>query len=1200
MRPGWVVVVGLLVSIAAHAEPASAPSCGTAQACLDKADALRLGRGGEPDRGAAVAAYEKACDGGEARACLEAARLYQRGWMFEIDRKPERARELATTAQRKLVGCSGDACVVAYDAQLMLFELAGWPDAMKLSGSKLATDADKACEKAPEACRWIRERSFALSDHGYVERDAILKMRDRALASVESQCKKGSSPAACYWAGRWTLRDELLVSYFEPACKAGYGDGCWEYYEARFDSTKPADTPALLKEALATLEPLCNSSPTKQCRELGEIYLLGADEDGLKLAKDTTKGLGFIEKTCASGDVRACETLGKLFHDGKLVAANPTKAQQFWARGCRLSEPDDACALCQKFPDAIECELRDAWHWSLACEAGDESSCAAVGDAFRGKKTKLVNLDRAAKYYRRACDAAVKTACATLDEMCVTEATMEPSQCQQSLIHSDVFYEAEWQYRQTGKATMSGGDEPAKHSQKVAGLDQPDASSSAATGGGFKRGSLDADLVVGIVLDRARQAAIQVVVDELQQVGGGRVAGYLRDLLTQAALLLGDRNTLRREKLTDLARTVVRALLASNLVNTLYPEPETLVRSKLFAAWNGGTELVATWSATDKEKLRRYLTDWAYHLLGQTKLFASVSDELPYCPFGANPGKKICEWLVDGKRPHHEHLAALLHLDGFVDGLSLARVIRMDREVDLRRLVEALGRSKTIANFSATPGLNLKMWERDLVDGVEARLRDLREQIDAIAKVADPHVFSTPPLWTDIVGWDRTLRRFFVDRGAAALLSREQQAKLMELSKIITNAQPIRVAPGAQGENDEQRAARISAELVGKLNQWEPSLRTDIMNRVVDLRRRILGVRPLLTALSRQIEEIRSTVRRLARGGLSIDEIPLSGLAELNESLDGSLTELQKLDEQLRAIFPGTRRTQVRFTISAVVRLRGFLSMMDRISRRAPLNQTVGELMGSVKMLGNVREGRFSAPLFDVVEPVLDALATHRPLDADVLFSMIARARLDSLVTSLDSDVKRRPCERDEGGTECWTVKVIHALQESVQRDGDLIKVDGGQFARRLAVHGDDFRKKHKWGSFFHLAVGFGGMYSVGPPTMDSMGTLVDGEDRTVPVVAEQIGFGLASPTFARDTLTFKVGVFGSGILYRMVLDSTESNAVALGGFVAFDIHNYVELFVAPALMLYPPEGERSITPRFAVSAGLQVPLGAYLEKLTD
>ena len=60
------------------------------------------------------------------------------------------------------------------------------------------------------------------------------------------------------------------------------------------------------------------------------------------------------------------------------------------------------------------------------------------------------------------------------------------------------------------------------------------------------------------------------------------------------------------------------------------------------------------------------------------------------------------------------------------------------------------------------------------------------------------------------------------------------------------------------------------------------------------------------------------------------------------------------------------------------------------------------------------------------------------------------------------------------------------------------------------------------------------------------------------------------------------------------------SNAVALGGFMAFDIHNYVELFVAPALMLYPPEGERSITPRFAVSAGLQVPLGAYLEKLTD
>jgi hypothetical protein len=51
---------------------------------------------------------------------------------------------------------------------------------------------------------------------------------------------------------------------------------------------------------------------------------------------------------------------------------------------------------------------------------------------------------------------------------------------------------------------------------------------------------------------------------------------------------------------------------------------------------------------------------------------------------------------------------------------------------------------------------------------------------------------------------------------------------------------------------------------------------------------------------------------------------------------------------------------------------------------------------------------------------------------------------------------------------------------------------------------------------------------------------------------------------------------------------------------MAIDIHNYVELYVAPAILLYPPEGDRSLTPRLGVSAGLSVPLGAYLEKLTE
>ena len=48
---------------------------------------------------------------------------------------------------------------------------------------------------------------------------------------------------------------------------------------------------------------------------------------------------------------------------------------------------------------------------------------------------------------------------------------------QQALIHSDLFYEAEWQYRQTGKINMAAGGDATKSNDKVAGLDEGEASS---------------------------------------------------------------------------------------------------------------------------------------------------------------------------------------------------------------------------------------------------------------------------------------------------------------------------------------------------------------------------------------------------------------------------------------------------------------------------------------------------------------------------------------------------------------------------------------------------------------------------------------------------------------------------------------------------------------------------------------------------
>nr|MBP6845668.1 hypothetical protein [Kofleriaceae bacterium] len=145
----------------------------------------------------------------------------------------------------------------------------------------------------------------------------------------------------------------------------------------------------------------------------------------------------------------------------------------------------------------------------------------------------------------------------------------------------------------------------------------------------------------------------------------------------------------------------------------------------------------------------------------------------------------------------------------------------------------------------------------------------------------------------------------------------------------------------------------------------------------------------------------------------------------------------------------------------------------------------------------------------------------------------------------------------------------------------------------RLAQHGDDFRHKHTWRGYFHLTVGVGGLYS---DPADDTGS----QRRPVPLISEQVGFGLASPTLLGDRVTFKIGAAASGILYRALLDSEESNAIMLHPILlALDVGDLVEAYVSPAMiMLYPPQGDDDGALRWGFSAGLSVPLSAYLEKL--
>ena len=729
--------------------------------------------------------------------------------------------------------------------------------------------------------------------------------------------------------------------------------------------------------------------------------------------------------------------------------------------------------------------------------------------------------------------------------------------------------------------------------------------------------AINADLVVSIVLDRARQAAIRLVVDELRRRGKGNVPRYLADLLTQAALLLADQSTLRREKFHDLAMTVVRAFVASNALRTLYADTGALAKAEIWNVLDHGK-----WAADsfrEGKKLRGYLTDWAYYLLGETKMFGRVAGTqrtIPRCVFKTAQGKKICGWLVTSdNRPNRKTLERVLRVNGVLQALQLAKLVKEQGGVDLRRLIEALGKARSIADLSKTPGLDLRKWQADIIISFESKLSEIKAEGEALRDLLERNLYyGTKVNWAELERKGRLARRLFRRKEVRSRLDASAMTQVRSLLTILER-RPIRRNGGGLGGRAPRPAA--TGEITAGGGAVAVTVKVEVDPRgakilavlrgwrgMYQFRRHGLGgvlasvdaARQPLANLGRRILELRAIMRRYNRGKnlMRIDTIPLHGLQDLRQQFEGVVKDLSQAEAALRKVFPGKVGPKVRFAQSAAIRLISFFNLMDRVARKVSHNQSLQDITKALSLLGSVRDAKFSAPLFDVMEPVLHALQTHKPMGSDVLFSIIAKVRLDSLITTLASKAKN-PCTKKEAGTECWTVKVIHALQESIETQGNTVRIDGGKFAKRLARHGDDFRRRHIGGTFFHLTIGFGGLYSKDPPNTMSAGS---GKNRWVPLIGEQIGFGWATPTFWHDRLTAKFGIYASGILYRMLLDSSESEAVILSPFAAVDVFDLVELYAGPTLLIYPPIGDTSIGAKFGFSAGLTVPLGAYLEKL--
>ncbi|MBL4633008.1 MAG: SEL1-like repeat protein, partial [Kofleriaceae bacterium] len=1174
-----------------------------------------------------------------------------------------------------------DACLVRAELEIRLLNRDTWPSSKAKDADGRAeakrvrkavgiaiTRAQIACKAGHGgACQWLVDNVEVIERHGYIDNaDAVEK---EAKKGFENACKKGDYE---YCISLMENMDEAdadgikeLRRLITPGCKRGNAGSCFlitvlDMFNliGTMDGGGNRDQAEVMKgmqKVFARLLTYCasarNSDIGEFCNDIADSYLSG--EENMEFGKvDPMDAVKMYQARCASGFLDSCNTLATLATGSfeGYPKKSPKLALEAQRKVCSLSPFNDSCDLCSAHKNGPKwseqkapiCRTRLAWNERMECGQGKEERCEVLATMYQEHDGVEQSASKAVRYYRLACDSALKSSCSKLQDICSQDESLDDDEnCKQSLIHTDVFYEAEWQFRQSGSAKVLQ-----QGTGKNAAIAQISVSAAAGGGGGLslKRGSLDTDLVISIVLDRARQAAIRLVVRELKKASKGRsVPIYLEDLLTQASLLLSDESSMRREKFQDLAMTVVRAFVASNLTQTVFATNEAILESTLWGRWAQEAKLKwepAKFKKSDIKKLKGYMTNWVYYGLSSTKLFGRPGDlHVPHCPFRRDESKVVCALLSSGTDtltgkalPNLDRLSAMLKIDAMLEGLSLAKALREQGSIDLRRLIEAIGHSETIADFRQTPGLNLEQWKTEIGNATENRLRDMRKQLKAAKAIFTRGGWQQVIVASDV----RTMREraeVLIGDGSPYLaifdsenvksartilrIAKEIEANFEQLA--TANAKLTAKGGFSFGGGDDITAATAQAEvtlanielmevqqrLSSAFANWDDS--AQLLLKIDDLQSNLDKLAIPMAQFRRSIVEIETILSRYkpprkpgadvtveVEASFEIAHVPLYALPELLDQLTGIASNLKDIDARLGPVFPGAARPKLKFAVSAVVRLLGFLDMMERVARTARLNQTCGDVMDALRLLGKVQNNEFTAPLFDVMDPVLHAIKTHEPMDVDLLFTIISEVRLDSLIASL-ADKAEKPCDGNDGGYECWTFKIIHSLQESVVRNGNSISLDGGAFAKRLASHGDDFRRKHKWRGYFHLTVGLGGLYSNLPDSMQTDGSKVA---RTVPLVGEQIGFGWASPTFWDDSLTFKTGVYGSGILYRAALDSSESNAIMVSPFIALDVFDLVELYAGPMALFYPPTDTQDASLEWGAAAGITVPLSSYLDKL--
>lgn len=738
---------------------------------------------------------------------------------------------------------------------------------------------------------------------------------------------------------------------------------------------------------------------------------------------------------------------------------------------------------------------------------------------------------------------------------------------------------------------------------------------------------------------------------------------YVRDIVEQASRLIVDDTGLSNTLVEALVATLVRGLVSDALVSVRFggegvtdacrwrtrvygaPAPgggESCADAPMprLRATCGGDEddasprcaLLATgpWMPAEgdpeaRQRLRGYLVDVTYWSLGRTPLFARPGSAPP-CPFEEDEdGRALCGFF-DGADTDTERARRVDWLIGYGDLTEVIRTAQQimgalegPQHVQLGRVLDALVAHPQLGSLGGRGPLDARRWQHFAQIGIWADAWVKVIEVARAAGILGPGRSDSTLLQRRL----SELEAILVDPCAEPIMSERFGRGLPLIDFCAEPEDPPprdeacdgvptsilgwardaqrRASLIASGDDPRERADRLCApqQVRGMLDRLMRSA-----GRADELGTTLQRVSRVAREMRVEVDGYADWLRRRAGsdGSLEISEMRLSDLTRAVGYLREIGAAFEVVEEEVRH---GEVWALVRLAPRQDVWLRvftqygGYAESVGRMLGLFALVDVDDAGGGRRRRLGEVTQQLRTAapPLIERLGPVVSYLRTDRRLTIETMLYLLDRMDPAQIVVALGlAEEPAAFCADDEGSLACWVHRIVLVLAEATDVREDQVRVDPNRIVNTLAAMGADFRRRRDWRWYFHLTIGIGGMVSYLPSEVTGTG---DGELRVVPLMAEQIGIGYASPTFADDRLTFKAGLFGSGLLYRVVLDSEESEAFFFGGFLALELYQLLELYAAPFVSIFPPtDTQPDVEVGWGLSFGAQVPLGDYLEQL--